>query len=165
MGISYFDFRLICIKIQERLNRTLYIIRIVKMESCKIKTVLSTMYMGGLFVTMLLEATTGQSTHSSIISESVKDGSENNANAIQAELATLREEISKLSLKQDEQMKNQQLNLSNEKSEREKQDNVLQSLNDAEVSARQKQDNELQCLVQAEVSARMSQNEKLQFFL
>ena len=88
----------------------------------------------------------------------LQDGSENNANAIQAELATLREEISKLSLKQDEQMKNQQLNLRNEKSEREKQDNVLQSLNDAEVSERKKQDNELQCIVQAEISARMAQN-------
>ena len=62
-------------------------------------------------------------------------------------------------------MKNQHLNLRTEKSEREKQDNVLQSLNEAEVSARKKQDNELQCLVQAEVSARMSQNEKLQSFL
>ena len=47
-----------------------------------------------------------------------QDGLENNVSAIQAELGNLREEILKLSLKQDEQMKEQQQILSAEISAR-----------------------------------------------
>jgi len=101
------------------------------MESYKSKSILSKIVVGGLFVAMLLENATGQSTHNSFLSKSVKDGFENNVSAIQAEPTSLKEEISKLSLNQDERMKEQQQILNAEISARNEQDKFLQSLIDA----------------------------------
>ena len=75
----------------------------------------------------------------------IQDGLENNESAIQAELANLREEILKLSLKQEEQMKEQQQILSAEITARKN----LQSFLDAEITARNGQDKVLQSSIEA----------------
>ena len=70
--ISCSELREICIRIQERIKYNLHIFGIVKMESYKSTSVLSKLYMIGLFVSMMLMTTTGQSTNNSLISKSVE---------------------------------------------------------------------------------------------
>jgi len=88
------------------------------------------MFMGGLLVAMVLENATGRSTHNSVISKSVKDGLENNASAIQAEFANLREEISKLSFHLNSEVSArmaQNVNIQSVLARLQRQDNILQS--------------------------------------